>query len=76
MARLTKTFKYLEPADIVTQAMFLILSLILLIFNIKVDYWYFFIPLNIILIYIIWKIVSVYEHKIETNNINEADEKS
>ena len=76
MARLTRIFKYLDPADIVTQAMFLILSLILLIFNIKVDYWYLFIPLNVILIYAIWKIVSVYEHKIETNNINEADEKS
>jgi membrane-associated phospholipid phosphatase len=56
--------------------MLVILTFISLFFNSKIEYWYIFIPLNLILIFIIWKIVSTYEKKIESEKINEADYKS
>ena len=56
--------------------MLAVLTIINLIFNVRIDYWYIFIPLNITLIYFIWKIVSAYEKKIEIEKIDESNYKS
>ncbi len=44
--------------------MLLILTLILIYHNSNVRYWYVFIPVNIILIFSIYKIVNIYEAKV------------
>jgi membrane-associated phospholipid phosphatase len=64
--------KYLSPADIVTQVMLLILSLILIYHNSSVRYWYIFIPANIVLIFAIYKVVTVYEVKAASGNSAEG----
>jgi hypothetical protein len=59
--------KYLSPADIVTQCMLFILTLILIYHSSNVRYWYVFIPVNIILIFSIYKIVNTYEAKVSSS---------
>jgi hypothetical protein len=49
-----KFTKYLSPADVVTEAMLLILTLIYIFYNTAIDLWYVFIPLNLLLVYLIW----------------------
>src|SRR4030095_11469618 len=56
--------------------MLLILTILFIIFNTKINYWYLFAVIDVILIYIVWKIVGSYEQKIESKNINEASEKT
>ena len=51
----------LSPADIVTQAMLMVLSLILIIYNSNIIYWYIFLPVNFLLIFAVYKIVNGYE---------------
>jgi len=41
--------------------MLLILTVLNIVFNIKIDYWYLFIILNLILVYAIWKVVTIYQ---------------
>jgi membrane-associated phospholipid phosphatase len=72
----SRIFKYLSPADVVTEAMLVILTFIYILFNVRIDYWYVFIPLNLILIFLVWKLVNVYEKRIAENNVNEAGERS
>lgn len=56
--------------------MLLLLTLIYIFFNTKIDLWYLFIPLNLLLVYLIWKLVTTYEHSARQSNINEGDYKS
>lgn len=72
----TKSFKYLSPADIVTQTMLLILTLIYFYFNTRIELWYLFIPLNLFFIWGIWKIVTTYEKQAESPGFSEVDTKS
>lgn len=53
--------KKLSPADIVTQAMLLVLSLILILYNSNIIFWYIFLPVNFLLIFAVYKIVNGYE---------------
>jgi membrane-associated phospholipid phosphatase len=56
--------------------MLLVLTLIYLFFNIRIELWYLFIPLNLLLIYLIWKLVNTYEKKVSEQHIIESSEKS
>ena len=49
--------------------MLFILTAILLIFNTGIDNWYLYIPLNLFLIFAIWKIVPAYEKKTAISEI-------
>ncbi len=69
-------FKYLSPADIVTQAFLAVLTFIFLVFNVRIEYWFLYIPLNILLIYGIWLLVIKYEKEVFESNISERDIRS
>lgn len=56
--------------------MLLILTGLYILFNAKIEYWYLFIPLNLMLIAAIWLVVTKYEKKIISLVIEEKDEKS
>jgi membrane-associated phospholipid phosphatase len=56
--------------------MLLTLTLIFIFYNSEIEYWYLFIPINLTLMYFIWKIVTAYEEKISSQNIDEAGYKS
>jgi membrane-associated phospholipid phosphatase len=64
-----KILKYLAPADIVTQAMLSILTVLFIVFNSRIEYWYLYIPLNLLLIYLIYKIVTAYESRAEISEL-------
>jgi len=54
--------------------MLFILAVIFFYFNSRIEYWYLFILLDLILIFVIWKIVTFYEKKLELQQ-NEDDSK-
>lgn len=56
--------------------MLLILTLIYIFYNTAIDLWYVFIPLNLLLVYLIWKLVTSYESKVAEGNINEGSYRS
>lgn len=58
---LKKFIKYLAPADIVTQSMFLILAGIFIYFNFRIQFWYAYAVIDIFLIWVIARIVYKYE---------------
>jgi membrane-associated phospholipid phosphatase len=65
--------KYLAPADIVTIAMLIVLTLIFIFFNTRIDYWCIFIPVNTAVIFGIYRIVVGYELKFASSHILEAE---
>jgi membrane-associated phospholipid phosphatase len=56
--------------------MLALLNLIYFYFNYRIEYWYFFICLNLLLIAAIWKTVSSYEKKVSALQINENTDSS
>lgn len=56
--------------------MLTILSIIFIFFNVKIEYWYLLIILNTVLIYSIWKIVTVYERDADTNEFKRKDDRT
>lgn len=56
--------------------MLLILTLIYIFYNTAIDLWYVFIPLNLLLVYLIWKLVTSYESKVAEGIINEGSYRS
>jgi len=49
--------------------MLFILTSVFLVFNTKIDNWYLYILLNLVLIYAIWKIVNAYELRAQSSEI-------
>ena len=68
--------KYLAPADVSTIGMLFILTGINLFFNSAIDFWFGFIPLNLLIIYLIYKIVSRYDSEVNSCGIEESRFKS
>lgn len=66
-------FKYLSPADVVTQSFLAVLTFIFIIFNVKIELWFLYIPLNILLICSIWFLVIKYERKVIESKLEEKD---
>ncbi len=56
--------------------MLLILTLIYIVFNTRIDYWFLFIPLNIALIFLIHALVNKYESNVALGKINEQGKSS
>lgn len=56
--------------------MLLILTLIYVYFNTRIELWYLFIPLNLFFIWGIWKIVTIYEKQAELASYKEDTTKS
>lgn len=49
--------------------MLLVLTVIFLFFNTRIENWYLYVPLNLLLIYIIYKIVTAYESRAEIREL-------
>lgn len=56
--------------------MLIILTIIFIFFNTRIDFWYLFIPLNLILVWVIWKIATAYEKQTGLPSYNEDKNKS
>jgi membrane-associated phospholipid phosphatase len=56
--------------------MLLILTLIYIFYNVKLEYWYIFIPLNLFFVFIICKLVSAFESGVSSGKINEQGKNS
>ncbi|MCX7877025.1 MAG: phosphatase PAP2 family protein [Ignavibacteria bacterium] len=66
---LKSNFRLLYPGDFISLLMLFILTVIISVFNSGIHYWQIFIPLNLLLIYLIYKSVVLYESNPEKSNI-------
>jgi membrane-associated phospholipid phosphatase len=64
------SFKFLAPADVVTQVMLLVLTAIFIWFNSAISFWYLFAGIDIFLIWAIWKSVTAYENRAQNAGDN------
>ncbi|MGH2575738.1 MAG: phosphatase PAP2 family protein [Ignavibacteria bacterium] len=65
-----KYFRYLQPSDSVNLLFLIILSLINLIHNSRVQFWYALVISNIILFVLILSLISIYESRPESEKNN------
>jgi len=65
-------FRYLGPADVVILAFLTILTGIFVWYNTAIEYWFFNLSLNLILIFGIRFIVTKYEKKISLHRLEES----
>jgi membrane-associated phospholipid phosphatase len=69
MAGIRHYLQPLNPADITAVVMLLIMSAILAIFNTAISFFYIFLPINVLLIYIILKLAYLHENSLNPSKL-------